>query len=85
MHSVLPLLVELWRIVYGVCLGGPIGALSMAISETWPADPTGGRTPAAVGIQESTASSPKNMVLLGKWFQNRDAGESRDPNGLYGP
>ena len=24
------------------------------------------------------------MVLLGKWFQNRDAGESRDPNGLYG-
>ena len=55
------------------------------ISETWPADPTGGRAPAAVGIQESTASSPKTMVLLEKWFQNRDAGESRDPNGLYGP
>ena len=26
----------------------------------------------------------ENMVLLGKRFQNRDVGESRDPNGLYG-
>ena len=24
------------------------------------------------------------MIVLWKWFQNRDAGESRDPNGLYG-
>ena len=25
-----------------------------------------------------------NMVLFGKWFQNPEYGESRDPNGLYG-
>ena len=58
---------------------------SLRLGRPTPPAATAGRAPAAVGTQESTARSPKNMVLLGKWFQNWDAGESRDPNGLYGP